>query len=75
MSNGFCEKFLETQIAGLTGHIAQAGFPFDRVEWGQPDYTADNTGYLDQIEKCVFNAGLGAVTEDFRALQYFSCVN
>ncbi len=31
--------------------------------------------YLDKIEKCVFNAGLGSVTDDFRALQYFSCVN
>lgn len=34
-----------------------------------------NTSYLDRIEKCIFNAGLGAITEDFRALQYFSCVN
>lgn len=34
-----------------------------------------NTEYLDKIEKCVWNAGLGAVTEDFKALQYFSGVN
>lgn len=34
-----------------------------------------NTDYLDKIEKCVFNAGLGAVTNDFKALQYLSCVN
>lgn len=32
-------------------------------------------GYADDIERCVFNAGIGAVTEDFRALQYFSCGN
>lgn len=31
--------------------------------------------YADKIEKCVFNAGIGSVTEDFRALQYFSCAN
>ena len=31
--------------------------------------------YADDIERCVFNAGIGAVTEDFRALQYFSCGN
>ncbi len=31
--------------------------------------------YSDKIEKCVFNAGIGAVTEDFRALQYLSCAN
>ena len=34
-----------------------------------------NTEYLDKIEKCIWNAGLGAVTEDFKAAQYFSCVN
>jgi len=27
----------------------------------------------DRIEKAVFNAALGSVTKDFRALQYFSC--
>lgn len=34
-----------------------------------------DTTYLDKIEKCIFNAGLGSITEDFKALQYFSCVN
>ena len=39
-------------------------------------YEASKTPYyLDKIEKCVFNAGLGSVTDDFKALQYFSCVN
>lgn len=28
-----------------------------------------DTSYLDKIEKCIFNAGLGAITEDFKALQ------
>lgn len=31
--------------------------------------------YADAIEKAVFNAGPGAVTKDFKALQYFSSVN
>ena len=31
--------------------------------------------YADGIEKAVFNAGLGAVTPDWKALQYFSSVN
>lgn len=31
--------------------------------------------YADMIERCVFNAGLGAVTKDFKALQYFSNLN
>ncbi len=35
----------------------------------------DDTSYSDMIEACIFNAGIGSVTEDFRALQYFSCAN
>lgn len=31
--------------------------------------------WADRIERAVFNAGLGAVTKDFRSLQYFSSVN
>lgn len=31
--------------------------------------------YADRIEKIVFNAGLGSVTNDFKALQYYSSVN
>lgn len=31
--------------------------------------------WADRIEKAVFNAGPGAVTKDFKALQYFSSVN
>ncbi len=45
--------------------------------WSQ-NYLFEVSGdisYLDKIEKCVWNAGLGAVTEDFKALQYFSGVN
>ena len=31
--------------------------------------------YADMLEKIVFNAGLGAITNDFKALQYYSSVN
>ena len=31
--------------------------------------------WADRIEKAIFNAGMGAVTKDFKALQYFSSVN
>ncbi len=34
-----------------------------------------NPIYADKIEKCIFNAGIGCVLEDFKALQYFSCAN
>lgn len=36
--------------------------------------TADGQ-YADKIEKCIFNAGIGAVLEDFSAMQYLSCAN
>lgn len=31
--------------------------------------------WADRIEKGIFNAGLGAITKDFRSMQYFSCPN
>ena len=31
--------------------------------------------YADKIEKCIFNAGIGAVDEHFKALQYLSTAN
>ncbi|MBO5419622.1 MAG: glycoside hydrolase family 127 protein [Bacteroidales bacterium] len=31
--------------------------------------------WADRIEKAIFNAGFGAVTKDFRTMQYFSCPN
>lgn len=31
--------------------------------------------WADRLERAIFNAGLGAVTKDFKALQYFSSVN
>lgn len=37
--------------------------------------TTGDAGYADAIEKAVFNAGPGAVTKDFKSLQYFSSVN
>lgn len=41
-------------------------------------YALELTGdgrYADEIERCVFNAGPGAVTKDFKTLQYFSNCN
>lgn len=43
--NGWVRTFLETQLDGLTGHLEEAGFPFDVVRWGtNPDYQKDNGG-------------------------------
>ena len=45
--------------------------------WGQGYHLmADGQArHADNIERAVFNAAPGAVTKDFKALQYFSCVN
>ena len=59
------------------------------VHWGHEtcdvaDYTwslgyflevTGDASYADKIERCVFNAGFGAISDDFRALQYFSNPN
>jgi len=31
--------------------------------------------YADRLERAIYNAGFGAVTKDFKAMQYFSCPN
>ena len=61
----------------------------DCVHWGHEtcvvaDYTwslgyflqvTGDAKYADRLERCVFNAGFGAVDGDFKALQYFSNAN
>ena len=39
---GHIKDFLKTQLKGLTGHIENAGYPFNLVEWGQADILTDN---------------------------------
>ncbi|MDD5950682.1 MAG: glycoside hydrolase family 127 protein [Bacteroidales bacterium] len=34
-----------------------------------------DASFADRIEKAIFNAGFGAITKDFKAMQYFSCPN
>lgn len=44
----------------------------------EPDQILTVTGdakWADKIERAVFNAGPGAITKDFKSLQYFSSVN
>ena len=37
-AKGFFDRFLKTQLEGLTGNIGVAGYPFAEVEWGAQDY-------------------------------------
>ncbi len=61
--SGFLYDFLQKQKQGLTGHIEKAGYPFDAVEWGQPDrvltklgpswWVYEQTGYwVDGFVRC-----------------------
>ena len=34
-----------------------------------------DAAFADRLERAIFNAGFGAVTKDFKAMQYFSCPN
>lgn len=43
--------------------------------WGYLLMATGDAHWADLIERAVFNAGPGAVTKDFHALQYFSSVN
>lgn len=36
--------------------------------------TGDAT-FADRLERAIYNAGFGAITKDFKAMQYFSCPN
>lgn len=37
--------------------------------------TTGDAQWADRIEKAIFNAGFGAITKDFKSMQYFSCPN
>lgn len=43
--------------------------------WGYFLAVTGNAKWADRIERAIFNAGLGCITKDFKALQYFSSVN
>ena len=62
---GWLRTFLQTQKEGLTGHLDQAGFPFDRIGWDRYDihtravnenpewWVYEQTAYwIDGIERC-----------------------
>jgi DUF1680 family protein len=43
--------------------------------WGYLLMATGRGAYSDRIERATFNAGMGAVKPDWRALQYYSCPN
>lgn len=43
--------------------------------WGYLLMATGDAGYSDRIERATFNAAMGALKKDWRALQYYSCPN
>lgn len=80
VGNNMLPDGVPTSAEWVKGHDVMAAHETCNVSdftWGQGYHLmADGKGYhADMIERAVFNAGPGAVTKDFKALQYFSCVN
>ena len=59
-----CMRSYET--CDISDYTWSLGYMFDATK---------NARYADRLEKCVFNAGMGSVLENFKGLQYFSCAN
>lgn len=43
--------------------------------WGYMLMATGNASWADHVERACFNAGAGAIKNDWKALQYFSCPN
>ena len=79
---GWLEKFLETQMEGLTGNIEAAGDPFDKRAWGNPEYRpekadasawwpCEQTGYwIDGYTRCAVLLGNAAYRKRAEELIY-----
>ena len=69
-----------TSAEFLTGndiHVSHETCDVVDFTWTLTHYLAvtGEAEWADKIETAIYNAGLGAVTKDFRSLQYFSSVN
>ncbi|MBD5132361.1 MAG: hypothetical protein HDT28_07240 [Clostridiales bacterium] len=63
VSDDYMHSYETCDISDYTWSL---GYMFDATK---------NAHYADKLEKCVFNAGMGSVLENFKGLQYFSCAN
>ncbi len=77
--DGFLAAYLQKQMDGLTGHIGEAGYPFDCVEWGSEDHSPatfnepwwryEQTAYwVDGYIRCAI------LLEDEAAIENGSCI-
>lgn len=80
IDNNMLPDGVPTSAEWVKGHDVMAAHETCDIAdftWGQGYHLmADGQAvHADRIERAVFNAAPGAVTKDFKALQYFSCVN
>ena len=64
-------------LLGTDVHHSHETFDIVDLTWTLHHYLAvtGEAEWADKIETAVYNAGLGAITKDFRSLQYFSSLN
>ena len=64
-------------LLGNDVHISHETCDIVDLTWTLHHYlwVTGEAEWADKIEKAIYNAGMGAITKDFRALQYFSSVN
>ncbi|MCF0178273.1 MAG: glycoside hydrolase family 127 protein, partial [Bacteroidales bacterium] len=64
-------------LAGVDALASHETCDISDYTWTMGYYlmTTGDAAFADRIEKAIYNAGFGAVTKDFKAMQYFSCPN
>ena len=64
-------------LMGINVYVSHETCDIVDFTWTLSHYLMVTGGaeWADKIEKAIYNAGLGAITKDFKSLQYFSSLN
>ena len=64
-------------LAGVDALASHETCVISDYTWAMGYYlmVTGDASFADRMERAIYNAGFGAVTKDFKAMQYFSCPN
>ena len=64
-------------LAGVDALASHETCVISDYTWAMGYYlmVTGDASFADRLERAIYNAGFGAVTKDFKAMQYFSCPN